>query len=86
MVDTKKKQEKKIRVSFCPNCKSNNVKYVFGFGNLFGVMPKMQCLDCGFSAPSFPILITNKREIEAVKKKLKAKNAKKRIAKKGGKK
>ncbi|MBC8495939.1 hypothetical protein H8D36_07320 [archaeon] len=42
---------------FCPKCKSANVKYVFGFGNLFGVVPKMKCSKCGFSAPVFPQLV-----------------------------
>jgi len=32
-----------IKVSFCPRCRSYEVRYVFGLGNLFGVVPKMRC-------------------------------------------
>lgn len=62
--------EKDIRIYFCPNCKSHNVRYVFELGNLFGIIPKMKCFDCDFSAPTFPVLVTNKRKIEEAKKKL----------------
>ena len=76
-----KSDTKKIKVSFCPKCRSNNVKYVFGFGNLFGVMPKMKCMDCGYSDNGFPILVTNKEEINNAKKKLKRRNVKKNKSK-----
>jgi hypothetical protein len=55
------KSEKEIRVSFCSNCKSRDVRYVFGFGNLFGVIPRMKCMKCGNMAVSFPVLVTNKK-------------------------
>jgi len=55
------KSEKDIRVSFCPKCKSRNVKYVFEVKNLFGVLPKMRCEKCGTEMPSFPVLVTNKK-------------------------
>ena len=58
-----------IKVSFCPSCKSYDVKYVFGMGNIFGIMPKMQCMKCKTSAPSFPMLTTTKDELEKPKKK-----------------
>ena len=69
------KEEKAIRVSFCPKCKSRGVKYVFEFKNIFGVLPKMRCLKCGNEAPSFPILVTSKKLLEASEK-TKAKNKK----------
>lgn len=53
--------DKKVRVMFCPSCKSFDVKYTFGLGNLFGVIPKQVCGDCSFSAPSFPILETTQK-------------------------
>ena len=53
--------EKDIRVSFCPKCKSRNVKYVFEMKNLFGVLPKMRCEKCGTEMLSFPVLVTNKK-------------------------
>lgn len=78
--------EKDIRVYICPNCKSCNVRYVFEFGNLFGIIPKMKCSDCGFSASGFPVLITNKRKIAKAKEKLKKEKRKKRVVKKSGRK
>jgi hypothetical protein len=74
--------EKDIRVSFCPKCKSRSVGYVFGFGNLFGVVPKMRCRDCGFEMASFPVLVTNetklKKAVEKMKKKKKTIRRKKK--------
>ena len=55
---------KDVRVSFCPRCKSRNVGYTFGLRNLFGVIPKMMCKDCGFDSPTFPVLITNEAELK----------------------
>ena len=76
---------KDIRISFCPKCESRKVGYVFGLGNLFGVIPKMKCRDCGFSAGVFPVLVSSERELKRavegmkVKKKVvKRKTVKKR--------
>lgn len=69
--------EKEIRVSFCPKCKSRDVKYVFGFGNLFGVMPKMRCWGCGFASATFPVLVTNEKKLNAALRKVKKKVTKK---------
>jgi len=66
------KNDNEIKVSFCPKCKSNDVKYVFGIGNLFGVIPKMRCNDCGNEMSSFPVLVTSKKmlsEFDKTKKK-----------------
>lgn len=54
---------KNIKVSFCPKCKSYKVRYTFEVGNLFGVIPKMRCSDCGYTNMSFPILVVDKNEI-----------------------
>ena len=54
------KERGKVKAYFCPRCKSVRVGYVFRVGNLFGLMPKMECKDCGFSAMGFPILVVNK--------------------------
>jgi len=64
---------KDIRVSFCPRCKSRSVRYVFSFGNLFGVIPKMKCDDCGFDAPSFPILSISEEKLHKAVDKMKKK-------------
>lgn len=77
MVDMKKRQAKRISVSFCPKCKSRDVKYVFGFGNLFGVIPKMRCGDCGFESASFPVLVTTDEKLKETIAKMKRKVKKK---------
>ena len=86
--EDKCKCAKDIRVYFCPECQSTEVRYSFGLGNLFGVIPKMKCLKCGYSATTFPILVTNKKNLAKATKKLKKKNAakKKKAAKKSKKK
>jgi len=61
------KSDKKVEAYFCPKCKSVDVGYTFGLGNLFGVIPKMICKKCGFSAPSFPKVVMDKKS--GVKKK-----------------
>ena len=73
--------EKDIRISFCPKCKSRDVKYVFGFGNLFGVMPKMRCGDCGFSSVTFPVLVTTEKKLRDSVEKIKKKVVNKKIIK-----
>ncbi len=76
--------KKDVRVSFCPECKSRSVGYVFGFGNLFGVVPKMRCRDCGYNASVFPVLIADeealKRAVGEIKKRHRV--AKKKVVKK----
>jgi len=56
-------KDEKVSVMFCPSCKSFNVGYTFGLKNIFGVIPKTVCRDCSFSAPSFPVLETTKKNI-----------------------
>jgi hypothetical protein len=72
------KCDKDIKVYFCPKCRSTNVRYVFGLGNVFGIIPKQRCLDCGFEMTSFPILVTSKRKLAGTKKKSKKKNGRKK--------
>ena len=52
-----------VKVSFCPKCKSNDVRYTFGLGNLFGVIPKMRCFKCGYTNVGFPILVVDKNKL-----------------------
>lgn len=75
---------KDVRVSFCPKCKSKSVGYVFGLGNLFGIIPKMKCRDCAFEAQVFPVLIANEDELKNAIEGMKAKKvvSKKNLAKK----
>jgi hypothetical protein len=74
--------EKDVRISFCPKCKSRRVGYVFGLGNVFGIIPKMKCQACGFDAPSFPVLITTDKKLKKTVKEMKAKAKKKTIRRK----
>ena len=76
-----------VKVRFCPKCKSFRVKYVQGFWNALGLIPKQRCLDCGYEAPIFPILVTDKKTLEEktkVKKKIvrRTKGIKKKVVKK----
>jgi len=73
---------KEIKVSFCPECKSRSVKYVFGFGNLFGVIPKMKCGNCGFECATFPVLVVSEEKLREAVGKLKKKVVKKVLKKK----
>lgn len=51
--------KKRIKAYFCPKCNSTNVQFVFGFGNLFGILPKMKCSDCAFFLNgNFPQVVT----------------------------
>jgi len=68
----------KVVVKSCPKCSSVNVKYVFGLGNLFGVIPKMKCLDCGVEMQSFPILETTKKDLKKKGKSVKKNKARKK--------
>jgi len=70
--------EKPIKVSFCPKCKSRDVKYVFGVWNLFGAIPKMRCGKCGLESPTFPLLVTNKKLLAAFDKAKKKSRRKKK--------
>lgn len=62
-----------VKVYFCPKCKSYNVRYVFRISNLLGVIPRQECLDCGFKSSGFPMLVTTKGKIKEAKDKLKNK-------------
>lgn len=68
------KCDKKISVRFCPKCKGFKVKYVQGLSNLLGLIPKQKCLDCGFEAPAFPVLVTTEGRIKEAVEKLKKKS------------
>ena len=70
--------DKEIKVRFCPNCKSTNVKYIFGLWNLFGAIPKMRCGKCGTEMPSFPLLVTSKKLLAASEKSKKVKKVRKK--------
>ena len=75
--------DKDIRVYFCPMCNSHNVRYSFGLGNLFGVVPRIKCFSCGYSAATCPLIVTSKNKIKkAVASMKKKKAAKKRVVKK----
>ncbi len=61
--------EKPLRVRFCPECKSTDVKFVFKLKNLFGVLPRIECNKCGNNAVDFPVMIVQpKKKVVKVKK------------------
>lgn len=70
-------KDKEIRVYFCPRCKSTSIRYIFGFGNVFGVIPRQKCQNCGLEAPAFPILVTSSEKLaRESKRKIKSKSKK----------
>lgn len=71
------KKEKKLRIYFCPKCKSKDVGYVFGLKNIFGVIPKMRCKKCNFAmVGNFPILEVDVSKLNKNNKNGKAKKEK----------
>jgi len=68
-----KTKQEKIKVRFCPKCKSFEVGYVFGLSSWLGMSPKMRCKKCKFEMPSFPVLTIDKKELEKSTKKKKSK-------------
>lgn len=72
-----KKEDKKLRIRFCPTCKSFNVAYVHKLRNFFGVIPVTKCMDCGAEASSFPILEVTQKELDK-KNKIKKSGGKKK--------
>ena len=57
-------KEENIKIFFCPSCKSMNVKFVFGFANAFGIIPKQKCFDCELEMHGFPILQVSRKDLE----------------------
>ncbi len=71
------RSRKPVRVRFCPECKATDVKFVFQLQNLFGLVPRMTCMQCGNHAPDFPILVVPANNKKTVKKKTTKKKVKK---------
>ncbi len=63
-----KSSDKQIRVAFCPKCKSRNIRHIFRLGNLFGVLPKMRCGNCGNEMITFPVLVTTEKILNKIEK------------------
>ncbi len=63
-LDSFKKKRKTIKVYFCPKCGSKEVEFVFGFKNLFGIIPTMKCKKCELKGNIFPLLVMNKEDLE----------------------
>tara|TARA_Y100000310_G_scaffold141280_1_gene140699 strand:- start:5005 stop:5259 length:255 start_codon:yes stop_codon:yes gene_type:complete len=73
--------EKEIRVYFCPDCGSKEIKYIFGMQNIFGMVPTQKCGGCGLESGVFPILVIDNKKLNKIKiksdKKFKTKQKKK---------
>ncbi len=59
--------EKPIKVRFCPECKSTEVKFVFKMKNLFGLLPRVECTKCGNSGFEFPIVVVKPQNLKKKK-------------------
>ena len=65
-----RKSKREIKVYFCPKCKSFDVKYIFGLGNIFGIIPKQRCNNCKLEIHgNFPVLVVDKEVLERKNKK-----------------
>jgi hypothetical protein len=62
---------RKIKVYFCPQCRSKDVGYIFGIKNVFGIIPKMKCKKCKFEAMVFPLLVISEEKIKKLNKRMK---------------
>jgi hypothetical protein len=76
------KKNRPLKIRFCPECKSSDVKFVFKLKNLFGLVPRMTCMKCGNHAPDFPIAIVPAKKKKTIKKKKITKRTKKKGSKK----
>ena len=72
--------EKPIKVRFCPECKSTEVKFVFKMKNLFGLVPRIECTKCGNNGIEFPVVIVKPENLKKKQKKG-TKDIKKKISK-----
>lgn len=75
------KDNGKIEVHVCPRCQSVNVGYSFGLKNIFGVIPRMKCKDCGFSGMTFPKWIIKKDKLTNEHKPVDMSKEKKKVKK-----
>jgi len=62
------KSGKKIKLFFCPKCKSKNVFHPFRLRNIWGLIPKWRCRDCGFEANMFPLAVVDLNKLKKKKK------------------
>ena len=62
------KNEKPLKVYFCPKCKSTNVRFVFRLQNIFGLLPRIECRKCNYHSGMFPILVIPKSKLKKKKK------------------
>ena len=62
-------KDKKIKVYFCPKCKSKDVGYMFNFRSAFGIIPRMRCNKCKFESIGFPQLVVSESKLKQMEKK-----------------
>lgn len=74
-------EDKEVKVHICPKCRSYDVRYIFGFGNAFGIIPTMQCRKCNFKNRVFPLLTIKKSALEKANKEVEEKLNKKKVKK-----
>ena len=69
----KKQKNKIIKAFFCPKCKSTSIRFIFGFKNLMGLLPRQKCMSCGLEAAGFPQLVVDKKKLDKLNKRKKGK-------------
>ena len=65
-----KKKPKQVKIYFCPKCRSKDVRFIFSWKNLVGILPRMKCFGCGFEAGGFRLLVFDKIKLDELNKKV----------------
>lgn len=61
-------KDNKLKIYFCPKCKSKEVGYIFTLRNIFGIIPKMKCRKCQHEG-IFPIIEIDLNKLKKFEKK-----------------
>ena len=62
------KKVNKVKAYFCPKCKGVRVYHPLGIRNLYGIIPRWKCRDCGFEAGMFPMGVVDKNKLNGGKR------------------
>lgn len=54
---TSTKTNNEIKAYFCPKCRSVDVRMLFAFRNVFGMIPRWRCNKCCYENMTFPIMV-----------------------------
>jgi len=75
---------KEVKVYFCPRCKSPDVRFIFSWKNLVGILPRQKCFKCNFEAFGFPQIVISQKKLDELEKKMKSKSDRYKLKNKAG--